>query len=71
LEISAICATGLEQWRESSGKTDEPQECGAVGGDSKPLKNLDPELLAVIQAWPMLSAEIQRVVLTIVADAGD
>jgi hypothetical protein len=72
--VNKMTPGGFEHAPKSSGITDILDKgganCGAVGGDSAPVGHSDPDLSAVVRAWPGLSAEQRRAVLGIVADAG-
>ncbi|MCC7085296.1 MAG: hypothetical protein IT427_09845 [Pirellulales bacterium] len=63
--------TGLEHPAFSSGKTpflgQSGAECGALGAQNAPL---DPELAAVVDAWPTLTAEAKAAVMGIIDGAG-
>lgn len=66
-------ATGLEPTPESSGKTGDSAQggalCGAPGDLSTSAAHSDPDLLAVVRAWPSLSAEARQAVLAIIDGA--
>jgi hypothetical protein len=67
---TASFASGEDRTRtplENAGKTGVPPESGAesgaVGGDSAPI---DPDLMAVVAAWPTLSDATRRQVVALV-----
>ncbi|MCC7085281.1 MAG: hypothetical protein IT427_09770 [Pirellulales bacterium] len=63
--------TGLEHPAFSSGKTpflgQSGAECGALGAQNDLI---DPELAALVYAWPNLSVEAKAVVVGIIGGAG-
>jgi hypothetical protein len=65
-----VAGTGFERTSKSPRKTAISEkggaESGAVGDDSAPI---DPDLAAVIDAWPRLPETVRRDVLRIVHEA--
>jgi len=64
-----VAEAGLERTANSSGNTGYSEkggaESGASSGDSRPL---DPDLMAVVNAWPTLPETTRQSILTIIRE---
>jgi hypothetical protein len=63
--------TGREHPADSSGKHEFPVQGGAESGAVDVRESLQaPDLLAVVQAWPMLPASTRAAILAMILAAG-
>lgn len=66
----AVPPRGLEPLANPAGKTQIPHQGGAKpGAPEAETTAVDPDLAAVIEAWPQLPEPIRRAVLTLVSAA--
>jgi hypothetical protein len=66
-----VVAGGLERFKDSTGNNAKSQNRAANALQKSPISRcIDPQLAAVIDAWPTLSADVRQRILAMVRAAG-